>query len=775
MLDRWRRCGRFGSVVWIALAAIVPGGLCAGVATAAPADSLVGFEQAPERPGSSVSLGEGIARFYAPGVDPASLPPSLAMADPKVNRGVGPVPAGFADAPGFWRDDEGRYNTVIPIAQGTSLYGTGMVAGSLLRNGRKIVCWNTDAYGYTESNPSLYQSHPWVLAVRADGTAFGVLADTIWRTEIDLTGEFRGGATDAAGSIVFRGEGGPYGVVVIQGDSPQQVLTRLSGLIGTMPMPPMWAIGYHQCRYSYHPESRVREIAHEFRSRNIPCDVIWFDIDYMDGFRVFTFDSAQFPDPKGLNRELNEDGFSCIWMIDPGIKAEDGYFVYDQGTAANAWVRNAAGEVYKGEVWPGWCVFPDYTRPDVRKWWESLYKDFMAQGINGVWNDMNEPAVFNVASKTMPEDNVHEGGAWDYGGTLPRGPHLQYHNVYGLLMAKGTYDGIRKTNPTLRPFVLTRAGYIGSHRYAATWTGDNSAEWDDLEHSVSMALNLGLSGQPFSGPDIGGFNGNGDAALFSRWMGVGALLPFSRGHTGKGNIDKEPWAFGPEVEATSRKALERRYRLMPYLYTVFREASRTGLPVARPVFFADPKDPALRAEDDAFLLGADLLVVPRLTPLGDRVPSLPRGDWARIRLVDGDAHPDLPDLLVRPGAIVPLGPVVQHTKELPKGPLVLVINLDEQDQAMGVLYEDDGDGFAFTQGRFLETTYRARVTGERVEIEPAVKSGDLPRRARPMIAVVHRGGKWFKAEGIDGMKVSFEMNERNRFDSKTTIPGAIPR
>ncbi len=729
---------------------------------------------APEAPGKSVSLGEGIARFYAPGVDAAALPPSLAMMDPKVNRGVGAVPSGFADVPLFWKDDEGRFCTVVPVGAGTSLYGTGEVAGSMLRNGRKTVCWNTDAYGYTEANPSLYQSHPWVLAVREDGTAFGVLADTTWRCEIDLTGTDKGESADAAGSIVFRGEGSAYGVVVIQGDSPQQVITRLGGLIGTIPLPPLWAIGYHQCRYSYNPESRVREIADGFRSKSIPCDVIWFDIDYMNGFRVFTFDSSQFPDPKALNKELNDQGFSCIWMIDPGIKAEEGYFVYDQGTAADAWVRDAAGGVYLGEVWPGWCTFPDYTRPDVRQWWAGLYKDFMAQGINGVWNDMNEPAVFNVKSKTMPEDNQHRGGELDGGGgTLPPGPHLQYHNVYGMLMAKGTFDGIKRANPAVRPFVLTRAGYIGSQRYAATWTGDNSAEWDDLEHSVSMALSLGLSGQPFAGPDIGGFNGNGDGKQFARWMGVGALLPFSRGHTGKGNIDKEPWSFGAEVEATCRRALERRYRLMPYYYTLFREASKTGLPVVRPVFFADPADAALRSEDDAFLLGDDVLVVPKLTPLGDRVSALPKGDWARFRLVDGDADTDLPELRVRPGAVVPVGPVVQHTKQLPAGPLTLIVNLDEQGGASGLLYEDEGDGFGYTQGKYLETNYRARLSNNRVEIDPGVRSGMMVHPSRAMNVLVYKAGAWYVSEGVDGAKLSFELNEANRVPADQTVPGAL--
>ncbi len=745
------------------------------------ASALAAPEPSPGA-GELISAGDGwkgtAARFYALDTDRTKLPPSLALVDPVGVKGSGNLPAPFKPHPHFWKADDGRFCVRIEVNPGTSLYGTGEIAGPLLRNGRTTVCWNTDAYGYTEDQPSLYQSHPWVLAVRADGTSFGVLADTTWRCEIDLGGSATGKPADAAASgdsIVFRGEGSPYAVYVINGESPQDVLKALGNLVGKMPLPPKWAIGYHQCRYSYFPEARVREIAENFRSRKLPCDVIWLDIDYMDKYKVFTFDTSPgaFPDVKKLNWDLGQMGFHRIWMIDPGVKAEPGYSVYDSGTKGDHWVKDAKGEVYRGEVWPGYCTFPDYTRPETRAWWQDLYKDFLDQGIDGVWNDMNEPAVFNVKSKTMPEDNVHRGGKWDYGGVLPQGPHLQYHNVYGMLMAKGTFDGIRRFRPDKRPFVLTRAGYIGSHRYAATWTGDNSAEWDDLEHSVSMVLNLGLSGAPFTGPDIGGFNGNGDAKLFVRWFGLGALLPFSRGHTGKGNIDKEPWAFGAEVEATCRKALERRYRLLPYLYTVFEEASRTGLPVARPLFFIDPKNPALRSEDDAFTVGDDLLVVGRLTPERDRAVVMPKAiaRWQPLKLVDEGSNPDLPDLFVRPGAIVPVGPIVQYVGEpapAPKSdpapigsgehPLTLVIALDEAGSATGTLYEDEGDGYGYQRGQYLRTTYRATTDRTSVRIQIAAAEGAMQRPARELRFMILKDGWFYHGTGIDGQPLTIDLS-----------------
>ncbi len=712
----------------------------------------------PPGPGVRELVGPRIARFFAPGATPAQAEPSFALKNPIAKTGE--VPADWGVVPVFGRAKDGRWTATVAAPAGTSFYGTGEVAGPMLRNGRQVTLWNTDAFGYTvEKNPSLYQSHPWVLAVRPDGTAFGVLADSSWRMDI---------RTD--GAIAFTGEGPVCPVIVIDRATPQDVVKGLAELTGTMEMPPKWAIGYQQCRYSYNPESRVREIADGFRSRKIPCDVIWFDIDYMDGYRVFTFDKAQFPDPTRLNADLEAMGFRCVWMIDPGVKDERGYFVRDQMTEQDLAVKTASGETFIGAVWPGMCVFPDYTSDRVRTWWAGLYKDFMATGIDGVWNDMNEPAVFGVASKTMPEDNRHTGGTWrsEPGAAevkITPGPHVRFHNVYGMLMAQGTRDGVMAVLPDKRPFVLTRAGFLGSHRYSATWTGDNSATWTDLEQSIPMVLNLGLSGQPFSGPDIGGFNGShtGDVAekgrFFARWMGIGALLPFSRGHTAKGNDNKEPWAFDAKTEATCKAALERRYRLLPYYYTLFHEAHTTGLPVARPVFFADPTDAALRSEDDCFLLGADVLVVPQFMPDGTRVPVEPRGLWRPFEVVDAaKGNPDLPALKVRGGAIVPIGPVMEWSDQKPLDPLTLVVSLDANGNASGTLYEDAGDGWGFKKGEYLRTRYAASTIDGVVMVMVTATEGTMPRPTRGIVVqVIGDAGKVFTASGNDGDTITVNM------------------
>ena len=428
-------------------------------------------------------------------------------------------------------------------------------------------------------------------------------------------------------------------------------------------------------------------------------------------------------------------------MIDCGIKAEPGYPVFESGEAGDHWVIGSGGRSFRGNVWPGSCVFPDFLRRETRAWWGGLYRDFLATGIDGVWNDMNEPAVFDTPTKTLPENAWHRADP-ELGGP---GAHARYHNLYGMEMARATFEGLRKWRPDRRPFVLTRAGFLGSQRYAATWTGDNSATWEHLAESVPMVLNLGLSGQPMAGPDIGGFRGDGDGDLFARWMGLGAFLPFARGHTEKGSRDKEPWAFDERVERVCRTALEARSRLLPYLYTLFEEAHRTGMPVGRPLFLADPADLRLRAADGSFLLGDGLLVEPRLrrerSSPGPRPAGLwrewsPRPDWNDTKLRD-----DLPRLFVAPGAILPVGPVQQFAGEASLVEVELVVSLDAGGRASGRLYEDSGDGVPAGPADTRVTVFRAERRGNevRVAIDRGAGEGNWPvpagRRYRVIVLV----------------------------------------
>lgn len=650
-----------------------------------------------------VIVGDGIAKFVPKGFNLSQMPSFALKAEPQEK---GMLPSNWQLYP-IREKKKGHASAYLDVPQGTSLYGGGEVTGPLLRNGQSIKLWNTDSGAYSVDNGKrLYQSHPWVMGVRPDGTSFGILFDTPYKAKLTTTDE----------RINFETEGELFRIFVIDRESPQAVIKGLAELIGTMPMVPRWALGYQQCRFSYTPASRVIEVADTFRIKRIPCDVIWMDIDYMDGYRIFTFNPQTFPDPAALNRDLHIRGFHSAWMIDPGAKVDSTYFVYKSGTANDVWVKTAQGKEFHGDAWPGACAFPDFTQPKTVRWWADLYKDFLDKGVDGVWNDVNEPQISNTPTGTMPEDNKHLGG-----DKIPAGPHLKYHNVYGYLMVKASREGIMKARPQNRPFILTRSNFLGGQRFAATWTGDNASWESHMTMSVPMILTLGLSGQPFSGADVGGFLFNPDANLFGRWMALGAFYPFSRGHACAGTINKEPWAFGQKVEDVSRMALERRYVLLPYYYTLLHEASETGMPIMRPVFFADPKDTLLRAEEQAFLIGENLLVVPEWA----QNPALPKGIWRNLSLIPGDDKDSYQaKLKIRGGAIIPTGKIIQNTNEKSLDPLTLLVCLDEKGEAHGTLYWDEGDNWSFKDGNYSFQHFTAiRTADNKVQVKITQKKG----------------------------------------------------
>ena len=662
----------------------------------------------------SVIVGDRIAKFIPAGYDAKSIP---SFAIDKEPREQGALPPNWELIPDF-TSTNGKANASLSIPEGTSIYGGGEVTGPLLRNGKTIKLWNTDSGAYgVDNGKRLYQSHPWMMGVRKDGTAFGILFDTSWKAELSCTNQ----------KIELKSEGVPFRVFIIDRDSPQAVVRGLSELTGTMPMIPRWALGYQQSRFSYTPANRVIEIADTFRQKKIPCDVIWMDIDYMDGYRIFTFNPTTFPNPKAVNRDLHIRGFHSAWMIDPGAKVDPDYFVYKSGTENDIWVKTADGKNFTGDAWPGAAAFPDFTYPKANKWWRSLYKDFLAQGVDGVWNDVNEPQINDTPNKTMPENNFHRGG-----GKIPAGTHLQYHNVYGFLMVKASREGIMDVRPEKRPFILTRSNFLGGQRYAATWTGDNGSSWEHLKMSVPMSLTLGLSGQPFSGADIGGFLFNANADLFGNWIGFGAFYPFARGHACAGTNNKEPWAFGKEIEDASRIALERRYILLPYFYTLLHEASTNGMPIMRPVFFADPKDLSLRAEEEAFLIGDDLLIIPAFA----NHPNLPKGIWRELSLVEGDKQNKYQaKIKLRGGSIVPTGKIIQNTNEKSLDPLTLLVCLDSQGQAKGTMYWDAGDGWTFKKGDYSQQTFTAEKDGNTVIVRLADQKGKYKTENNNMAVV----------------------------------------
>lgn len=649
---------------------------------------------------------------------------------------LGNVPSEWKLRP-VYSTEEGKTVVTINVNPTDDLYGTGEVVGDLRCNGKEVTFWNTDNYGYMkDKGRCLYQSHPYVLGVRADGSAYGIIADNTWKSSL-TTGQ----------QIRFVSEGPAFRVIVIERNSAQDVIKELAKLSGTMELPPMWALGYQQCRYSYNPESRVKEIIDNMRDRQIPCDVIWMDIDYMDEYRVFTHDKKQFPDLQALQDYAHAKNFKTVYMIDPGVKVEDGYFVYDQGKAADYFIKKPDGSNYTGRVWPGDCNFPDYTRSEVRTWWAGLTRDFVKKGVDGLWNDMNEPAVFDVPTATMDEDAIHFGEENRHIDS-----HLRYHNIYGYNMIRASREGMLQARPNNRPFVLSRANFLGGHRYGATWTGDNMAVWDHLMMSIPMTLNLSLSGQPFNGPDMGGFGADCDPELLAHWTATGIYFPFARNHAAKGTIDQEPWVFGQKVEDVCRTAISRRYRLMPYIYTLFQEASVDGMPVMRPIFMADDKDLSLRTEQQVFMLGADLMIIPRWA----KNVNIPSGDWDILQLEEKD---DIYQAFVaqRPGSIVPLGNLAQSTSELDPNTITLLVNPAADGTASGTLYQDAGDGFEYRNGAFAKFALSAQTEGNMITVKMVQTEGNLDMGQKKIRIGFVTDGKITYSPYVEGNEVSMKV------------------
>ena len=607
-------------------------------------------------------------------------------------------------------------------------FGLGDKTGPLDRAGQSFVMWNTDAFGFQESTDPIYKSIPFFMQMRG-GRALGVFFDNTFRTFFDF-------GHQQPGIFRYTAPGGPLDYYVMVGPEPKQVLSAYAWLTGTTPLPPMWSLGYQQSRYTYFPESQVEEIAKRLRADRIPADAIWLDIDYQLKNRPFTVDTEHYPDFAGMIHRMSAERLHTVLITDLHIAhlPHAGYAPYDSGEAGDHFVKMPDGEEYVGPVWPGPSVFPDFTRQVTRAWWGSLYKDFVAMGASGFWNDMNEPAVFVSPSKTMPDEVQHR---IDEPGFQKRTVnHTEAHNFYGMQNTRATYDGLIALDPKTRPFVLTRASYAGGQRYSATWTGDNSATWNHLKLMTPQLLNLGLSGFSFSGADVGGFAGSPSPALLTKWIEIAAFQPIDRNHSAKGTRPHEPWVDGPDQEAIRRRYIEERYRLMPYLYTLAEETSRDGVPMVRPLFVEFPHASAdghpidLDTGGGEFMLGGSLLIAPNPSPeeVAPYEVHLPPGTWfdywtgerferaTRVQARDLEQRdallqakplqivPKLETLpvYVRGGSILPVSPLVQSTEETPQGPLTLrvYVPLGMGMACGGEIYADDGKSFAYRSGSY---------------------------------------------------------------------------
>jgi alpha-glucosidase len=656
-------------------------------------------------------------------------------------------------------------------------FGLGDKPGPLDRRNEVFVDWNTDAFGWQESTDPIYKSIPYFMTFR-NGVAAATFLDNTWRASFDFNKEYRDGYS-------FGSEGGPLDYYMIYGPDPKAVMRDWAWLVGTTPLPPLWSLGYQQSRYSYYPEAEVRRIASKLRSERIPADVIWLDIDFQLKNRPFTVDPERFPHFDQMIKDLKVEHLHTVVITDLHIAdlPNSGYKPYDEGTAGDHFVKNPDGSTYVGVVWPGKAVFPDFTQKSSRDWWGTLYADFVKKGIAGFWNDMNEPAIFEVPSKTMPDDVQHR--IEEPGFTTRTTTHLEVHNVFGMQNSRGTFEGLRKLEPGTRPFVMTRASYAGGQRYAATWTGDNSSTWNHLRQTTPQLINLGLSGFAMSGADVGGFAGSPQAELLTRWLEVAAFHPIDRDHTAINTHPQEPWENGTKEDLNLRRRyIEERYHLLPYIYTTAEEMSRTGLPIMRPIFleFPDGGDgqPLDLSDSNSFLLGPDLLVAQSPYPdeVDDYTVTLPPVGWydywtgAPIQGSTGrkaidntsvtqpEVHlhnrVDTVPVFVRAGAIVPEQPLVQSTDETPQGPLTLRVYppTEPGDSCVGSLYLDDGTSYAFEKGDFLRMEFTCRATARGLTVSVGPHQGSFTPWWNRVAVEIYGASKPATSTTTAGAKVS---------------------
>jgi alpha-glucosidase len=659
-------------------------------------------------------------------------------------RGMGAVAALDPASPPDPRLPPGSLRCYKRLAPGERVIGAGERTEPLDKRGHRLTFWNMDPLPpHGPTTDAMYSSLPFWTILRPDGRAWGVFLDSVVRADLDA------GASDPA-LLSFGALEETLTYYVFAGPTPAEVLRQYSELTGRMPLPPRWALGYGQSRWSYFPEAQARAVAQGFRSRQIPCDLLWLDIDYMDGYRVFTWSPTRFPQPKELLDELRAEGFKVVVIIDPGVKADPTDLTFDEGVERDYFVRRPDGALFTGSAWPGACVFADFSRSDVRAWWGERHRALLDVGVSGIWDDMNEPGLTDMFAPgsgmpqgtTLALDTIHR----PRGADGPPLPHARFHNAYGMQMARATREGLERLRPNERAFVLSRAGYAGIQRYAAMWTGDNSSRWEHLRLAVSMCLSIGMSGQPFIGFDSGGFYDAATGEMLTRFMQLGAFFPLYRNHSAMATPAQELWAFGQPWEALCRDAIILRYRLLPYLYTLAEEASRTGAPITRPMLYAFPDDATVAGLDDQFMVGGDLLVAPVLLPeqyqRDVRFPAGAWRDWLTGQRFVGplsaqiESPIDAAPLYLREGAILPLGDAMQYVGEVTEEPLTLVCALgpDEDARAEGALYEDDGVSRDFERGAWSRTRFTAERAGQRVTVRAERPDGAY-RAARGVVTV----------------------------------------
>lgn len=581
--------------------------------------------------------------------------------------------------------------------------------------------YNADVFEYEMDSPmTLYGSIPFMQAHKKASTV-GVLWLNAAETWVDIV---RAKSTINPYTLGYKptvdiqthwfSESGLIDVFVFLGPTSKDVMNSYSSLTGYTALPQQFAIAYHQCRWNYVTDEDVKDVDRKFDKSQIPYDVIWLDIEYTDGKKYFTWDSHTFPDPVGMQNQLAKHERKLVTIIDPHIKNEAGYSVVEELKSKALAVKNKENTIYEGWCWPGSSHWIDCFNPAARKWWTNLfaYSSFAGTTPNTfIWNDMNEPSVFNGPETTMPKDNLHHDN-WE---------HRDVHNLNGMTFTNATFTALLHRDPKSprRPFVLTRSFFAGSQRLGAVWTGDNLADWSHLAAAVPMILSNNIAGFPFVGADVGGFFGNPTKELLTRWYQAGIFYPFFRAHAHIDTRRREPYIAGKPYTRAITQALRLRYQLLPAWYTAFHEASVAGSPIVRPQFYVHPSDESAFAIDDQFYVGGTgLLSKPVVTEGAESVEIyLPAGetyfDYFDYSIYKGfsktvtvAAPLNKIPLLMRGGHIIPRRDRPRRSSGLMRwDPFTLVVVIGDRGRAEGTLYLDDGESFEYNEGAYIRRKF----------------------------------------------------------------------
>lgn len=643
--------------------------------------------------------------------------------------------------------------TYKKLQEGERFIGLGEKTGPLDRRGAGYTNWNTDSYAFGTGQDPLYCAIPFYMGIHHD-LVYGIFFDNTHKAYFNF------GASNNRFSS-FAADAGEMDYYFMYAGSVPEIIRHYTTLTGRIEMPPRWSIGYQQCRYSYYPDKEVLTLARTFREKNIPADAIVLDIHYMDNYKIFTWSKRDFPAPKQLLQELKDMGFQVVIMCDPGIKVEEGYAAYDEGISADAFVKYPDGTPYAGQVWPGWCHFPDFTRPETRQWWQEQFAETISLGVEGFWNDMNEIATWG---QMLPEniEMSFEGN----GATMRRG-----RNVYGFQMARSTYEGTKALLKGRRPFNLTRSGYAGVQRYGAVWTGDNVAYDEHMMLGVRMISCMGMSGIAFSGYDIGGFVGDTSSRLFARWLSIGAFSPFFRGHSMINSRDSEPWAFGEEVEQISRNYIRFRYQMMPYIYSLFYDAATTGMPIQRSLAVSYTHNHKVYevTYQNQYLFGPSFLVAPVESDKEFVKVYLPEGTW--YYLYNGQQYSGNNEVIiecplrrlpvfVRAGALIPMQPAAQNTAVRQE---LLVLHVYAGASTSFTYYDDDGATFDYQSGAYSKRNIIHDAENRQVSIDAAEGSYRSP--VKHLKLVFHGFDSRIEAVTLNGKPTRLDADTNSFFQA----------